>query len=263
MGVSLHGNSSLNKAASVSVFAMDCVLFSADEHAQTSESPDMAAATPPARRGPDAAEAARQVARAGRAAIRRQHPSSLRARHGNVCPGAASSHSGRLRGHRAPNQQTERILIPSDGTAGDQGLRIGLPARRRRLRDACGLSRLNDFPALRPQAHMPSRNRQVTSTATRMAKPGPASVPTVTHRYKRAHCLWFEQFQIDAPMFVKAFFLHCGYRRDPGFAECGHDGDGRSRWRAGSYQVTRSAGQRGPGAAGGSLGGQRVGAAAR
>src|SRR4029077_7915267 len=61
-------------------------LISADEHAQTSESPNMATATPPARRGPDAAEAARQVARAGRAAIRRQHPSSPRTRHGRSLP---------------------------------------------------------------------------------------------------------------------------------------------------------------------------------
>ena len=37
-------------------------LFSADEHAQTSESPNMATATPSARRGPDAAEAARLLA---------------------------------------------------------------------------------------------------------------------------------------------------------------------------------------------------------
>jgi hypothetical protein len=38
----------------------------------------MATATPSARRGPEAAEATSRVARAGRAAIRRQHPSSRR-----------------------------------------------------------------------------------------------------------------------------------------------------------------------------------------
>jgi hypothetical protein len=42
---------------------------------------------------------------------------------------------------------------------------------------ACGLSRLNDFPALWSQAYLPSCNRQVTSTSIHMAKPGPASVP--------------------------------------------------------------------------------------
>jgi hypothetical protein len=39
-------------------------------------------------------------------------------------------------------------------------------------------------------------------------------------------------------------------------------GMGRSRWRAGSYEVTRSAGWKGPGAAGRSIEGQHVGAAA-
>jgi hypothetical protein len=52
------------------------------------------------------------------------------------------------------------------------------------------------FLALWSQAHMPSCNRQVTSTSIRMARPGPATAPAVTHRYKRAHCLWLEQFQI-------------------------------------------------------------------
>jgi hypothetical protein len=33
---------------------------------------------------------------------------------------------------------------------------MGLPARRWRLRNACGLSRLNDFLALWSQAHLPS-----------------------------------------------------------------------------------------------------------
>ena len=45
------------------------------------------------------------------------------------------------------------------------------------LRDARGLSRLNDFLALWSQAHMPPCNRQVTSTAIHMAKPSSASAP--------------------------------------------------------------------------------------
>ncbi len=73
-------------------------LTSADEHAQTSESPNMATATPSARRGPGAAEAARRVARAGRAAVvassrpPREHGAE------GLCLGMASSHSGHLRG---------------------------------------------------------------------------------------------------------------------------------------------------------------------
>ena len=76
-----------------------------------------------------------------------------------------------------PNQEPGRILIPGDGAAGDQGAQNRLSARRWRLRDACGLSRLNDFLALWFQAYMPSCIRQVTSTSIHMAEPGPASVP--------------------------------------------------------------------------------------
>jgi hypothetical protein len=111
---------------SVSEYSTSCIdiradelLISADEHAQTSESPNMATATPSARRGP--AEAARRVARAGRAAIRRQHPSSLRARRGRSLPWCGELTFRTPTRHRAPNQQPGRILIPGDGAAGDQG----------------------------------------------------------------------------------------------------------------------------------------------
>jgi hypothetical protein len=67
--------------------------------------------------------------------------------------------------HRARTGNPGRILIPGDGAAGDQGLRIGLPARQWRLGDACGLSRL-------------------------MAKPGAASAPRGHAPLKRTHCLW-------------------------------------------------------------------------
>jgi len=58
----------------------------------------MATATPSARRGPDGAEAVRRVARGGRAAICRQNPVSRGHGAEGLCPGAASSHSGHLRG---------------------------------------------------------------------------------------------------------------------------------------------------------------------
>jgi hypothetical protein len=109
----------------------------------------------------------------------RSHPPPAsvfpRARHGRSLPGAANLHFGHLRGigHREPG----RILIPGDGAAGDQGLRIGLPARQWQPGDACGLSRLDDFLALWSQAHMPPCNRQVTSTSIHMAKPGLATSP--------------------------------------------------------------------------------------
>jgi hypothetical protein len=137
----------------------------------------MATATPlgPAESA-DSAEAARRVAQAGRATIRRRI---------RLPEGAGRKVSASVRracvpdtyAASCPNREPGRILIPGDGAAGDQGLRIGLPARQWRLRNACGLSRLNDFLALWSQARMPSCNPQVTSTSVHMAKPGSASAP--------------------------------------------------------------------------------------
>ena len=80
---------------------------------------------------------------------------------------------------------------------GSEGFRIGLPARRWRSRDACGLSRLNDSPwryGLRRTC------RPVTGRSYRPRSPWPIQNRlahlAITHRYKRAHCLWLEQFQI-------------------------------------------------------------------
>ncbi len=92
-----------------------------------------------------------------------------------LSPGPASLHSGHPRGI-GPNREPGRILIPGDGAAGDQEAQ-NKPARQWRLHDACGLFRLNDLLALWSQAHMPSCNRQVTSTSVHMAKPGSASAP--------------------------------------------------------------------------------------
>jgi len=82
-------------------------------------------------------------------------------------------------------------LIPGDGAAGDQGPRIGLPARQNGgYATPAGLSRLNDFLALWSQAHLPSCNRQVTSTSIHMAKPGPGyRSRSPRTAIKRALCL--------------------------------------------------------------------------
>jgi hypothetical protein len=96
------------------------VRSSADEHVQTSEGLNMATATPPTRRGPDAAEAALGVARVGRAAIRRQDPSSLRARRGRPLPWCGELTFRAPARHRAPDQQPGRTLIPGGGATGDQ-----------------------------------------------------------------------------------------------------------------------------------------------
>jgi hypothetical protein len=77
--------------------------YSADEHAQTSESPNMATATPAAAGGPDAAEATRRVleldAQPSAASIRPPREGGAE----SLCQGMASSHSGHLRGIGAPN----------------------------------------------------------------------------------------------------------------------------------------------------------------
>ena len=43
---------------------------------------------------------------------------------------------------------------------------------------------------------MSSCKRQVTSTSIHMANQARLAFLAVTHRYKRTHCLWLEQFQI-------------------------------------------------------------------
>jgi hypothetical protein len=137
--------------------------------------PNMAAATPI---GLPGAQTPQKQHAPGCSSWTPSHPPAEsvfpRAWHGRSLPRCGELSSRTPARHRAPNREPGRILIPGDGAAGDQGLRIGLPARQWRLRDACGLSRLNDFLALWSQAYMPSYNRQVTSTSVHMAKPGPA-----------------------------------------------------------------------------------------
>jgi hypothetical protein len=134
----------------------------------------MATATP---LGPPEAQTA-QKQYAGSLEVDAQ-PSAARIR---LPEGAARKVSALVR--RACIPDTSAASGPEPGTEKDpdprrriSGLRIGLPARQCRLRDACGLSRLNDLLAPWSQAHLPSCNRQVTSTSIHMARPGPASVP--------------------------------------------------------------------------------------
>jgi hypothetical protein len=173
------------------------VLISADEHAQTSVSEHGDRHCPRPAGGPDGAEAVRRAARGGRAAICRQNPSSRGRGTEGLCPGAASSHSGHLRGIEPPNRGPGRTLIPGDGAAGDQkgseqaclpgnggyatpaGCPVSTTSRRYDLRRTC---RLVTGRSHRPRSTWPDQAR--------------LPLPAVTHRYKRARCLWLEQFQI-------------------------------------------------------------------
>ena len=159
--------------------------------------PNMAAATPSARREPRG----RRSSTPGCSSWTRSHPPPA-----SVFPeGAARYVSAPVRRAHIPDTCAasgpepgtwKDHPDPGDGAAGDQGLRTGLPARQWRLRDACGLSRPSDFLALWSQAHMPlvtggsHRPRSTWPDQARLA------LLTVTHRYTRTHCLWLEQFQI-------------------------------------------------------------------
>jgi hypothetical protein len=152
--------------------------YSADEHAQTSgpEHGGRHSLGPPGTQTSQKQHAG--FARAGRAAIRRQHPSSLRARRGRSPPRCGELTFGTPTLHRAPDQEPGRILIPADGAAGDQRLRPGLPAclataATRRLRPVPS----QPLPGAMVSGAHASCNRRVTSTSIHMARPGPASAP--------------------------------------------------------------------------------------
>ena len=150
--------------------------------------------------GPDAAEATRRVleldAQPSAASIRPPRESGAE----GLCQGMASSHSGHLRGIGAPNQQPGRILIPGGGAAGDQEAQnrpvyatpaacpVSMTSWRYGLRRAC---RLVTRRSHRPRSTWPNQAR--------------LAFLAVTHRYKRTHCLWLEQFQITmrCPLMVR------------------------------------------------------------
>ena len=125
---------------------------------------------PGPRRHRDGAEAARRVARTGRAAIRCQESIFPRARHGRSCLGAAGLNSGHLRGTGPPKRALCQRPVSTSSW------RYGL---RRTCRLVTGRSH-------RPRSTWPDQARLVFLAVTH----------GVTHRYKRTHCLWLEQFQI-------------------------------------------------------------------
>jgi hypothetical protein len=140
---------------------------------------------------------ARRVARAGRAAVRRQHPSSLRARRGRSLPRCGELTFGTPARHRAPDQEPGRILIPGDGATGDQGGSgyACLPGHGGYATPAaCPVSTISWRYGLRRTCRLvtggPHRPRSAWPDQARLA------LPAVTHRYTRTHCLWLEQFHI-------------------------------------------------------------------
>jgi len=125
--------------------------------------PNMATATPSARRGPRR----RRSSTPGRSRWTRSHlpPESIfpRARRGRSPPRCGELTFRTPLQHRVPEPGTEKDPDPRRRSSRGSGrLRTGLPARQWRLRDACGLSRLNDLLALWSQAHLP-RSRTAIS----------------------------------------------------------------------------------------------------
>jgi hypothetical protein len=124
--------------------------------------------------GPDSAEAARRVARVGRAAIppasvlpKAQHRRSLpRCRCGDLT-------SGHLRGigPRTRNLDPDPRRRSNRGSGAQNRPACAAILATRRLRPVPS----QRFLALWSQAHTPSCSRQVTSTSIRMVKPGAAS----------------------------------------------------------------------------------------
>jgi hypothetical protein len=158
--------------------------------------PNMATATPSARRAPRR----RRSSMPGYSNWTRSHPAPA-----SVFPEGVSRKvsASMRRAHipdtyaaSGPNQEPGRILIPRRRSSRGSGAQNRPACLAMGLRDACGLSRLNDFLALWSQAHMPSCNG--TSTSIHRPNPDPASAPRGHDRYKRTHCLWLEQFQIPA-----------------------------------------------------------------
>jgi len=101
--------------------------------------------------------------------------------------------------HRAPNLDLDRpgrTPIPGDGAAGDQRAqdRPACPAMAATTPAACPVSTTSWRYDLRRTCRLVTGR----SHRPRSTWPDQARLPllTVTHRYKRAHCLWLEQFQI-------------------------------------------------------------------
>ena len=152
---------------------------------------------PPPAGCPDAAEAARRVTRAGRAAIRRQNPSSLRAWHGRSLPRCGELTFRTPTRHRAPESGTWKDPDPrrrsSRGSGGSE--KACLPGNGGYATPAaCPVSTTSWRYGLRRTCRLVTgRSHRPRSTWPNQAR---LALLAVTHRYKRTHCLWLEQFQI-------------------------------------------------------------------
>ena len=150
-------------------------------------------------------------------------------------PGTWKDPDPRRRSSRGSGGSEQACLPGNGGYATPAGCPVSTTSWRYGLRRTCRL--------VTGRSHRP-----------RSTWPNQARLPflAVTHRYKRAHCLWLEQFQIDALMFVKGLggtFRGCS---SGGTCEvmcrtgccwvADKTGMGRSRWSAQALMRSRPAG---------------------
>ena len=152
--------------------------------------PNMATATPLGPPGPRRRRSSTPGRSSGRATIRRQNPSSLRARHGRSLPRCGELSFRTPPRHRAPEPGTwkdpvprrrssrgsegsEQADVPGDGGyATPAGCPVSTTSWRYGLRRTC---RLVTGRSHRPRSKWPDQARLL--------------LLTVMHRYKRARCL--------------------------------------------------------------------------
>jgi hypothetical protein len=169
----------------------------ADEHAQTSESPNMATAAPlgsPRAQTPQKQHAGLLKLDAQPSAASSRPP--LRARRGRSLPWCGELTFRAPTRHRAPNQQPGRILIPATEQPGIRALRMGLPAGNGGCATpaACPVSTTSWRYGLRRTCRLVTgRSHRPRSTWPNQARLG---FLAVTHRYERINCLRLEPFQI-------------------------------------------------------------------
>ena len=104
-------------------------------------------------------------------------------------PGTWKDPDPRRRSSRGSGGSGSACLPGNGGYATPAGCPVSTTSWRYGLRRTC---RLVTGRSHRPRSAWPNQAR--------------LAFLAVTHRYKRTHCLWLEQFQIDAPMFVKVCF---------------------------------------------------------
>jgi hypothetical protein len=147
-------------------------------------------------------------------AIRRQNPSSRGRRTEGACLGAAGLHSGYL---RSPGLDPGTRKDPDPRRRSSRG---SGPQNRPARPATAAARRMRPVPSTTSwrygsQPHMPSRNHNNLHPHGHLTDQARLALPAVTHRYKRIHCLWLEQFQSIICSFVEMSAIRYGRSDHP------------------------------------------------